>query len=88
MIMYTVASTDSTQTDFGASMSWLKYVIMGVVVLIFADNIFSYGSYGLISRFQYMHWFGGGDIQAVVLMVVLFAGIVWFITKKDPGETT
>jgi len=82
MIMYTLASTDAG-TSFGKDVSKVKYGVIAIVLLIFAENLFSYGSYGLISQFRYLHWFGGGDIQAIVLMVVLFAGIVMFITGGD-----
>ena len=85
MIMYTIGSTAASNLAFGSGARKLQWVIVAIVIFIFADNFFRQGSYGLISQFRHMRWFGGGDIQAIILMIALFGGIIWFITKPEDG---
>lgn len=82
MVLFVIASTNTKVDEEKGilSASWVKYGSLIIVILIFLDNIFQNG---LISRLQYMSWFGYRDFQAILLIILIFAGLILFIAGDD-----
>lgn len=64
-------------------LSWIRWVALAIVALIFMDNI-NYG--GMISNVPFLNWFSDPDFQALVLIIVIFGLIVKFITSGPANE--
>lgn len=81
-----VAATTGRGRTFDSHMSWIRWVALLVVGLIFLDNInFGYGS-GFFGNVPILNWFSDPDLQALVLIIIVFGLIVFYITGDSGSQ--
>ena len=64
----------------GKSIVWIAF---GIVAMIFWDNI----SYGGIGRIPFLWWFSDGDVQAILIILIVFGLIVKFVIGDDQDNS-
>lgn len=78
-----IAATLGRSTVFDAWTGWVRWIALALVALIFLDNInFGYGQ-GFFGSLTGFGWFSDPDMQALLLIVVVFGLIVYFVTSGD-----
>tara|TARA_Y100000310_G_C20606260_1_gene775639 strand:+ start:223 stop:807 length:585 start_codon:yes stop_codon:yes gene_type:complete len=79
-----IAATVGRGDNFSGYVSWVRWIALILVALIFLDNInFGYG-YGYFGNFPLLGWFSDPDLQALLVIIIVFGLIVYFIT----GDST
>jgi len=72
-----------------ASLGWLtaaKWISVIIVILIFLDNInFGFGT-GYFGNYSLLSWFSDPDMQALLLVILVFGLIVWFVTSSGKKQ--
>lgn len=76
MALMLIGALSQNDNDMSFHMRWLKWVALIVVALIFIDNI----GIGSISGYSLTSWFGDPDFQAIIIIIIIFAVLVKFIT--------
>lgn len=80
LVLMLIASTGAQGDDAKFYFTWTRWVALAIVVFIFIDSVFVTNGIGAISSIPFLSWFGDGDFQAILLVILIFGLVVMFVT--------
>ncbi len=77
------STSHNKDTTFSRYVSWIRWIALIIVGAIFLDNVnFGYGT-GFLANFPILSWFADPDIQALLVIIIVFGLIIAYVTGDE-----